>query len=358
MDCNVSCRCSCSHAIAKRAAPAASAPQKPSMGVGSRPDTLVRTDRHTQKLHKFFLPSSQGPLSSSPPAQLQQEPEQRGDGHEQARHASSNDVPREVLAAIEECRGSKRPRHDSMSSQELTAAREKLQMGAHSGDRMQVCIVLGMSSNYQLCQHGTKNSTCSGPNLTVQPCARPACVRGFACAGLRQRLQHFVPVGQVDEHSMLVQEGLDLVLVNTSVLAHDLFYQLVRPPHKFVGPYCLWQLQCSLSTYGREMMWTDTPFSFVIAQAIEGWGTFPSISVSNPERISSLAGIAIKHQVSVDEVICHPRQQCCLQERAFGGVVIYSATAVQASLQALMMQCMHTGRRGCCQSGGLPAAIL
>ena len=26
---------------------------------------------------------------------------------------------------------------------------------------------------------------------------------------------------------MLVQEGLDLILVNTSALAHDLFYQLV-----------------------------------------------------------------------------------------------------------------------------------
>jgi len=55
--------------------------------------------------------------------------------------------------------------------------------------------------------------------------------------GLRQRLQHFVLVGQVDEQSMLVQEGLDLVLVNTSALAQDLFYQLVGPYAKLMSPW-------------------------------------------------------------------------------------------------------------------------
>ena len=56
-----------------------------------------------------------------------------------------------------------------------------------------------------------------------------ACLIWNVCnVGLRQRIQRFVPVGQVDEQSMLVQEGLDLILVNTSALAHDLFYQLVR----------------------------------------------------------------------------------------------------------------------------------
>ena len=49
------------------------------------------------------------------------------------------------------------------------------------------------------------------------------------CAGLRQRLQQFVLAGQVDDHSTLVQEGLDLILVNTTALARDLFYQQACP---------------------------------------------------------------------------------------------------------------------------------
>lgn len=36
-------------------------------------------------------------------------------------------------------------------------------------------------------------------------------------------------VGQVDDNSALVQEGLDLILVNTTALARDLFYQQVCP---------------------------------------------------------------------------------------------------------------------------------
>ncbi|CAL5222516.1 g4891 [Coccomyxa viridis] len=213
-------QCSCSHAISARAGSAAAAPQKPNVGTGYRPESLVRTDRHTQKLHNFFMPSSQLPSSSSGPA-IATPPGagHREDGVAETKPADSSAVQQEVLPSAEGSgqdghRESKRPRllEENTGTLAAAAAREKLQLEAHSG--------------------------------------------------LRQRLQHFVLVGQIDGQSMLVQEGLDLILVNTSALAHDLFYQL----------------------------------------AVEGWGIFPSIVIANPVSIATLVSIALKDQVPKDKV--------------------------------------------------------
>ncbi len=51
-------------------------------------------------------------------------------------------------------------------------------------------------------------------------------------------------------------------------------------------------------------------------QAVEGWGSFPSIVIANPVSISTLVSIALKEQVPKDKVspapICAPRVQTLL----------------------------------------------
>ena len=121
----------------KRAAPAPSVPQKPASGTASRPDQLVRTDRHTQKLQKFFLPSSQTLPGNSPSTGAQPEAERRHDSPAGARLAGScseqQGASPAAVAACEEQIERKRPRMDSADNAALAAARDKIQMEAHPG---------------------------------------------------------------------------------------------------------------------------------------------------------------------------------------------------------------------------------
>ena len=223
-------RCSCSHAISARAGSAAAAPQKPHVGTGYRPESLVRTDRHTQKLHNFFMPSSQAPSSSRSLAVATPQ----GAGHREGsvtetKPVDSSTVQREVLPSAEGSgqdghRESKRPRllEETAGALAAAAAREKLQLEAHSGTQLPGLAVDILSSAFHL--------PCGGQQFAwalAHLADNPASSFELHRAGLRQRLQHFVLVGQIDGQSMLVQEGLDLILVDTSALAHDLFYQLV-----------------------------------------------------------------------------------------------------------------------------------
>jgi len=110
------------------------------VGTGYHPESLVRTDRHTQKLDKFFLLSSQAPTSNSSPAAVaQQGPESREEeSHAQARPARSSaeqqGVPSAEGGSTENVqRASKRPRQEQSDASLIAAARERVQMEAHSG---------------------------------------------------------------------------------------------------------------------------------------------------------------------------------------------------------------------------------
>lgn len=144
-----------------RKAPALSAPQKPAVGAGYRPEALVRTDRHAQKLHKFFLPSSQPAASNSSPAVPQQVAEPREDIVEAEPAGSADGQDRQELPAerspptakptasvvkqgqpelpLTAQREGKRPRLDTATASILAAAQEKLQMEAHAGGRLTSC---------------------------------------------------------------------------------------------------------------------------------------------------------------------------------------------------------------------------
>ena len=127
----------------KRAAPAPLAPQKPTSGTASRPDQLVRTDRHTQKLQKFFLPSSQTLPGNSPCTEPQPEAELRHDSPAGARPLDSCSAQQGAhsaeVAALEQVVERKRPRMDSTDDAALAAAREKVQIEAHSGGPIKAC---------------------------------------------------------------------------------------------------------------------------------------------------------------------------------------------------------------------------
>ena len=149
------CRCGCSHAISMRKAPALSASQKPAVGAGGRPEALVRTDRHAQKLYKFFLPSSKPAASNSSPAVPQQVAEPQGDIVEAEPTGSADgqdqqELPEESLLPtakpiasvakqgqqelpLTAQREGKRPRLDTATASILAAAREKVQMETHAG---------------------------------------------------------------------------------------------------------------------------------------------------------------------------------------------------------------------------------
>ena len=110
------------------------------MGTGYHPESLVRTDRHTQKLDKFFLLSSQAPTSNSSPAAVaQQGSESREEeSHAQARPARSSAEqqggPSAEGGSTENVqRASKRPRQEQSDAFLIAAARERVQMEAHSG---------------------------------------------------------------------------------------------------------------------------------------------------------------------------------------------------------------------------------
>ncbi len=144
-DCKSLRRCSCSHAISARAGSAVAAPQKPNVGTGYRPESLVRTDRHTQKLHNFFMPSSsQVPSRSSTPAiAIPRGAGHREDSSAEANPADSSAMQQEVLPAAGSSgqdghRVSKRPRllEKTTGTLAAAAAREKLQLEAHSGTQL------------------------------------------------------------------------------------------------------------------------------------------------------------------------------------------------------------------------------
>ncbi len=123
----------------------------------------MRTDRHAQKLHKFFLPSSQPADCNSSPAVPQHVAGPR-DGIDEAEPASSADgqdqqeLPTELLPPTAEPAASvavqgqqellftvqrkgKRPRLDSATAPNLASAQEKVQMGAHAGGLQISCSV-------------------------------------------------------------------------------------------------------------------------------------------------------------------------------------------------------------------------
>jgi hypothetical protein len=155
------CRCGCSHAISMRKAPALSASQKPAVGAGGRPEALVRTDRHAQKLYKFFLPSSKPAASNSSPAVPQQVAEPQGDIVEAEPPGSADgqdqqELPEESLLPtakpiasvakqgqqelpLTAQREGKRPRLDTATASILAAAREKVQMETHAGGLLTAC---------------------------------------------------------------------------------------------------------------------------------------------------------------------------------------------------------------------------
>ena len=141
-------------------------------------------------------------------------------------------------------------------------------------------------------------------------------------AGLRQRLQHFVLVGQIDGQSMLVQEGLDLILVNTSALAHDLFYQLVCFRTDSIT-FLYFIACCREGAIGaRQAQDKAGVMPLQPVQAVEGWGIFPSIVIANPVSIATLVSIALKDQVPKDKVspapICAHRSLTLVERCPWG----------------------------------------
>ena len=163
----------------KRAAPAPSVPQKPASGAASRPDQLVRTDRHTQKLQKFFLPSSQALPDSSPRTESQPEAGRRHSSPAGARPADSCSAQQEAspaeVAACKEQTERKRPRMDSAEGAALAAARDKVQMEAHPGGSQGGLLRDSMEMHRQVpqCKQASDPSMRSADTVQlVQACGR------------------------------------------------------------------------------------------------------------------------------------------------------------------------------------------